>query len=148
MTVGLYRLPELVAQTRIILTEGEKSADRLAVLDLVTTCPPNGASSWDDTWSADLWAMGCRELIVLADNDQAGRTHAERVAASWLAVTGQADIEGRSRGTVKIIVLPGAAGSDVVDWLDAGHDLDTLLALLGNAPNWNPETAAQTRLER
>jgi putative DNA primase/helicase len=58
--VGLYRMPELVAQTRIILTEGEKAADRLAVLDLVTTCPPNGASSWDDEWSADLWALGCR----------------------------------------------------------------------------------------
>src|SRR4029453_10088023 len=86
VTVGLYRLPELVAKARIILTEGEQSADRLAVLDLVTTCPPNGASSWDDTWSADLWALGCRELIVLADNDQAGRTHAKRVATSWLAL--------------------------------------------------------------
>jgi hypothetical protein len=141
--VGPYRLPELIDTHTVFLTEGEKGCDRLWATGLPATCGPAGASRWDEEWSRSLWTVGCRALIILPDNDQAGRDHAERVAAITHALDVSEPIE------VKVVTLPGLASkADVVDWFDAGHDGNELLVIAAETPVWSPELTDQQRLAR
>jgi hypothetical protein len=139
--VGLYRLPSIINSATVYLTEGEKSCDRLWTAGIVATCGPAGASRWISDWSRSLSIAGCSELIIIADNDPAGRDHAERVAA----ITHALDVDGE-RIAVKVLILPGLPyAGDVVDWLDAGHDVEELVALVAATPTWSPERLAQER---
>lgn len=76
----LYNLPALLASIgTVYLVEGEKDAETLASMGYTATTSPNGAgSAWRSEWNAPLAG---RDVVVLADNDEAGRKHAERCAA-------------------------------------------------------------------
>ena len=93
-------------------------------------------------WSRSLWIVGCRELVILADNDQVGR-EPRRTSA---AMTHALDVDG-SQLLVKILTLPRAPvhAGDVVDWLAAGHDAGELEALVAASPTWSPERLAEER---
>lgn len=115
-----YRLPELLANpdALVFVVEGEKDADRLADLGLLATCNAAGAGKWTNAHSEPL---ANRRVIVLPDNDAAGRDHAEKVRASLEAVGAQ----------VRTVALPGLPEKgDVSDWLDNGGNRDSLLTLL------------------
>jgi hypothetical protein len=118
----LYRLPELLASTRgIVVVEGEKDADRLASLGIVATCNVGGAGKWRAEY-AD--ALRGRTVVIIPDNDEPGRRHADDVAQQ---LSGSAE--------VRILELPGLPDKgDVSDWLDAGHSADELRAALLSAP--------------
>jgi putative DNA primase/helicase len=114
-----YRLPELLAErdALVFVVEGEKDADRLASLGLVATCNAGGANTWPD--ALNQFFEG-RTVYILPDNDAAGRSHAERVAAALHGVA----------ASVSIVFLPDLSpGGDVSDWLDAGSDRAELLQL-------------------
>jgi putative DNA primase/helicase len=74
-----YRLPEILAEpTRpVVIVEGEKDADNLARFGVLATCNAGGAGKWTDEHSSILRG---RRVIVLPDNDEAGRNHAQQVA--------------------------------------------------------------------
>lgn len=138
---GLYRWPELVGRSAVFVVEGEKAVDLLWSLGLPATCGPNGASSWAPQWSLDLQAAGTRSVAVLADNDQAGRRHAERVAASLHELSGQPI-------AVRVVLLPDLAPrADVVDWLTAGHDVTELDRIVAATPLWSPGATERARLK-
>lgn len=118
----LYRLPD-VARTAeaggtVWLVEGEKDADRLATLGVVATCNYDGAagvgqrSKWRPEYADQLAGA---HVVIVADRDDPGRAHA-RAAADGLA--------GRARS---VRIVESAAGKDVSDHLDAGHDLGDLV---------------------
>ena len=123
----LYRLPEMVAAPTdqpVLVCEGEKDADALCRLDLVATTCPGGAGKWRDDYSASLQG---RQVVILPDNDEPGRKHAEQVAASLQGVA----------ASVKVVSLPGLpAKGDVSDWLAAAGTKEDLLRLVGEAPEW------------
>ncbi len=126
----LYRLPELAAAdptATIFVVEGEKDCDRLARLGIIATCNPGGALKWRSEYADHLRR---RRVIVIPDNDEPGRRHAEQVAA---AVGGVAAFVG-------ILELPGLAkpGGDVADWLDTGRTVEELQQLAEVAPEWEP----------
>ena len=123
----LYRLPELQGQATVYIPEGEKDADRLAALGLPATCNSGGAGKWRDVHTQLLKTAGCREAVILRDNDAAGAKHQQDVARSCAA-----------HGiTAKLIELPGLAEKgDISDWLDAGHTPDELQALVAAAPTF------------
>jgi RecA-family ATPase len=76
-----------------------------------------GAGKWDDTYSA---ALKDATVIVLPDNDQAGRAHADLLTAR---------LSGYVR-SLRRIELPGLPETgDVADWLSAGHTIEELTAL-------------------
>ena len=131
-----YRLPELRAagnDVPVFVVEGEKDADRLASLGLVATCNAGGANTWPEALTPHFRG---RTVFILPDNDGAGRSHAQRVAA---ALHGVAD-------SVHIVTLPGLPpGGDVSDWLDAGGDAATLLEMCRAAPPWRPGNGAGGR---
>ncbi len=129
----LFRLPELLAahpSATVFVCEGEKDADRLRKLDLVATTNPQGAGKWRDDYNQFLKD---REIVILPDNDNAGRNHAQTVARSLYRVA----------ASVKILNLPGLPEKgDVSDWLNAGNSVENLCAMVDYLPQWTPETAS------
>lgn len=117
-----YRLPELIeaiANDRtIFIVEGEKDVDRLSKLGVVATCNAGGAGKWAPSITA--YFAGAT-VVILADNDDPGRAHADKV---FSAISGTA-------ASVKILDLPGLPHKgDVSDWLDAGGTVEKLNALV------------------
>lgn len=128
-----YRLFELktrAPQDPVLIVEGEKDVDRLACLGIVATCNAGGANKWPTELSPCFAGL---DVYILPDNDDAGRSHAEKVAASLHGIA----------ASVRIVSLPGLAkGGDISDWLDAGGDVDQLVGLCEAAPPWAPAVAA------
>lgn len=119
----LYRLPELLARSDeiVFLVEGEKDADNLARLGLLATTNAGGANTWREEYAESLHG---RQVVIIPDNDDAGRQHAARVAHS---------LQDRA-ASVKILELPNLPPKgDVSDWLNAGGEKDTLLELAARA---------------
>lgn len=124
----LYRVPELIARrsATVFICEGEKDVDRLIELGLLATTNPMGAGKWDDVYNVFLQG---REVVILPDNDTAGRDHAQRVAQS---LYGQAS-------SIRVIELPNLPErGDVSDWLDAGGNEETLCLMVEAAAEWTP----------
>jgi 5S rRNA maturation endonuclease (ribonuclease M5) len=122
-----YRLPELLASTKgVVIVEGEKDVDRLASLGIVATTNPGGAGKWRAEFAEYLTG---RIVVVIPDNDEPGRAHADDVARSLRGIAAR----------VALLELPDAKPKgDVSDWLNAGHDVAELKALLPDAPKWTP----------
>jgi putative DNA primase/helicase len=124
-----YRLPELLTAPGaepVFIPEGEKDVDRLRALGLVATCNPGGAGKWKPTFAA--WLRG-RDVIVLPDNDDAGRDH----AAGVVRMLAKAAVR------LRIVELPNLPHKgDVSDWLAAGGTREELLRLAGAAPAAQP----------
>lgn len=116
-----YRLPEVIAADLVYIVEGEKDADRLAELGLVATSAPEGAGKWRP--ELNRWFAG-KHVIVLADNDEPGRKHADQIEE---ALRGNA----ASVRSVHFPMLPEKG--DVSDWLDLGNGKADLLAYVAGA---------------
>jgi len=140
-----YRLPELIEAIHdtVFVVEGEKDADRLAALGFIATTAPGGAGKWPP--ELNKW-FRAKNVFVLADNDDPGRTHASIVAGNLNGLA----------ASVRVVELPGLPSKgDVSDWLDAGGDPDTLVDLCQAVAVWArpsdgsaPGHAAQPRDRR
>jgi putative DNA primase/helicase len=135
----LYRLPETLVAVAggetVFLTEGEKDADAVAALGLAATTHCGGAGKWRQEYAE---ALRGAAVVVLADNDEAGRRHAAQVAASLGAVARE----------VRVLELPGLPEKgDVSDWIaaaggagnkdnGAGAAARLLAELAARAPVW------------
>lgn len=125
----LYRLPELLASipgATVWIVEGEKDVDRLRSLGLTATCNPMGAGKWVDEFSDFLAGHDC---VVIEDNDDPGRTHAQEVCQSLF---------GKARSLRKLALPNLPDHGDVSDWLDAGGDETTLCQMADALPEWAP----------
>jgi putative DNA primase/helicase len=125
------RLPELIASghQEVHACEGEKDADRLAKLGLIST-------SIDTPSETDLSALSARTVFIHEDNDPAGRAKSARLATALNGIAAQV-----------VIVSYSEAGNsgDVSDWLDRGHDLEDLLARCDEAANAPSDAEDQER---
>jgi len=123
-----YRLPELLAappNKTVYIVEGEKDVNNMAALGLVSTCNAGGAGKWRDSHSECLKDRPV--IVVIADNDDAGRDHAQKVAKSLRKVN--------PGMMVRVLELPGLPEKgDVSDWLDAGGTVEELAKLKTTAP--------------
>lgn len=130
----LYRFPELLAADSahtVLIPEGEKDCDRLAKLGLVATTNSGGAGKWRDE---DNEYLRNRNVVILPDNDDTGRKHANEVATS---------LQGIAK-SIRIIELPGLPEKgDVSDWLNAGGTKEELRKLKDEAPEFDPTLTAQ-----
>lgn len=134
----LYHLPELLAADQaetVFLVEGEKDVDRLRAGGLVATCSPMGAGKWRDEYAVSLAG---RRVVVIPDNDQAGRDHARVEARSLVGVA----------ASVKMLALSGLPEKgDVSDWLSLGGTIETLRAMAEAAPEWKPDAEESPQAE-
>ncbi len=127
----LYRLPELLAADPsgfVFMPEGERKADKLASWGLVATAFAFGAKSWRKEYAERLAG---RTVILLPDNDDEGRSMAQRAAR---------DIQAAG-GTVRIVALPGLpAKGDIINW---GGTCAELVDLARNTPEWSAPATKQ-----
>ena len=126
-----YRLTdvlEAIAQDRtIFIAEGEKDVDQLWRAGIPATCNAGGAGKWPEGLSEFFTGA---DVIVLPDNDDAGRNHAAVVGAA---------LRQHAR-SVRTLPLPGLPPKgDVSDWLAAGNSAATLYDLAEReARAWTP----------
>ena len=121
-----YRLPQLLEAVKtdrtIFVVEGEKDVQSLVDLGLVATTNAGGAGKWRAEYNAHF--HGAR-IVVLPDNDAAGRAHAADVVRQLLGVAKD----------MRIVELPGVAEKgDVSDWLGAGGTASALKQLVKATP--------------
>jgi len=117
----LYRLPELVKASSVLIPEGEKDVESARRLGFDATCNSGGAGKWCPEYGKLFSKKHC---YVLADADEPGRRHAEQVAQSLLGKAEQ----------IRVLELPGA--KDLSEWIGHGGDRDQLQKLLVDAPPW------------
>jgi hypothetical protein len=134
----LYNLPELVRASDVAVTEGEKDADNVNVLNLaahggnpstrfVATTNFEGAGVWRPEYSPFFTG---KHTIIFEDNDAAGRASAVLKASSIFPYAHD----------VRVVRLPGLGEhGDVSDYLQT-HDAKDLLAEIRKTPIWKPAT--------
>ena len=127
-----FGLPELLAappETLVFIPEGEKDCLNARERGLLATCNAGGAGKWRPEFAP---YFAGRDVVVLADNDAAGREHARQVAANLMPVARSA----------RILELPGVPlKGDLSDWFEAGGTAEQLLQLAAAAPEYDPQTA-------
>ncbi len=103
----LYRLPELRAAGRVYVCEGEKAADAVRSLGLISTTSPHGSKSAGKTdWSI----LAGKDVVVLPDNDDAGEEYAQSVEKILASLN--------PPPSVRIVNLPGLPpGGDAVEFV-------------------------------
>jgi AAA domain len=127
-----YRLPELLealARDRTVaIVEGEAKVDLLWSWNIPATCNSGGAQKWKAEHSAYLSGA---DIVILPDNDAAGRLHLDAVAVSLK----------EAGASVRVLDLPGlGAKGDVIDWAAAGGTREQLDDLIENtARPWAAE---------
>jgi len=105
----LYQLPDLSRTSRVYVCEGEKAADAARSLGLFATTSPHGCNGAD---KADWGPLSGKEVIILPDNDDAGRGYAKAVADTLAKLS--------PPPSVKILALPGLPEKgDVVEFIAA-----------------------------
>ncbi len=125
----LYRLPELIAADKaawVFVVEGEKDADALTRLGLVATTNPMGAGKWKAEYAEQLRGL---RVVVIPDNDEPGRQHAEAVRQS---------LQGVALRVVHLELPDLPEKGDVSDWLATGGTAAALLQLVEARARVNP----------
>lgn len=128
----LYNLPIILKGIEygepIWLVEGEKDADTLSRMNIMATTG-GGAGTWEQQFTDVL--VNAAAVMIVADNDDAGKTH---------AVTVQRILQAAGCADVRVYISPYA--KDVTDHINSGHELDTLVEL-----NYEPSKEAVEALE-
>jgi hypothetical protein len=127
----LYRLPGLRASgdATVWITEGEKDADRLHDELLIATTGIGGAGKWRAEYADE---FRDKPVVILQDNDQAGRDHTAAVARSLSGIA----------ASVKVLALPGLSDKgDVSDWLDDSGTVEELERLAQEAEEFTSSDA-------
>lgn len=115
----------------VVLCEGERDAETAERLGFLATTPPSGAlvrgKEWAPLYTKALARFDC--VIVMEDNDETGRLHAEKCAGALRALVGDLRVVGFPE-------LP--EGGDLSDWIAAGHGADDLRERILKTPQWSP----------
>ena len=115
--------PELTADM-LFWPEGEKDCDTLAACGELAFCFGGCGDGLPDF---DVSILAGRHVVILADNDDAGRAHAERKAARI----------HKTAGSVRVVHFADlSVRGDVSDWIEAGNTVEALRLRVGATPAW------------
>jgi hypothetical protein len=136
----LYRLPELLEELsqpredqRVIFNvEGERKVDLLRSWGCVATTNMGGVNGWLPHFPE---YFGGADVVIMPDNDDAGRRFAHAKAASLR------DVARRVRILDLRLFWPGCPQKgDVVDWARiGGGNQAALFEIVEKLPDWTPE---------
>ncbi|CAN5388495.1 hypothetical protein BH10ACT8_BH10ACT8_11280 [soil metagenome] len=106
----LYRLAKVRTAVAVgqpvYITEGEKDVHALEAEGVTATCSPMGAGKWSKVDPSPLYGA---DVVVIADQDEAGRRHAAEVIAS---------LAGHARS---LSLVAPKVGKDAADHIAAGY---------------------------
>ncbi|MBI5749545.1 MAG: AAA family ATPase [Nitrospinae bacterium] len=131
-----YNLPALSKSKYTFITEGEAKADLLMKWGLTATCLDSGANSpFREDYLKHF--AGKEKVIILPDNDNPGKSYAEKIAS---ALYGKA-------GKIKIVELPELKeAEDVIDWVKIeSNNKEKLLEIVKTSPEWIPSNNQDTK---
>ncbi len=134
----LYHLPEIIKNRgAVFVGEGEKDVDRIRKdFKLCATTCPMGAEKWRDSYNETLRG---KDVVLLPDNDEAGRKHVEKVAQS---------LHGIAK-SIRVLDFPGLPEKgDVSDWIDAGGTKEEFQKLADECPPWEPEESPSDAIRK
>lgn len=135
----LYNLPHVLNSItegkQIFLVEGEKDVATLLQKELVATTAPESAT-WEDEFTETLKDA---DVVLLYDMDKTGFARRDTLCEK---------LSGKVK-RFRVIDLPGLKyrnkhGDDVTDWLQQGHTIEELLALVEKAADYDPATMSNT----
>jgi 5S rRNA maturation endonuclease (ribonuclease M5) len=140
VTLVPYRLPEVLAAIAagktVLIPEGEKDVENLRRLGFAATCNPGGAGKWPAGFSEHFRDA---DVVILADNDKAGRDHADLVASNLKHVARR----------VRILDMPpGTPEKGDISWhIEQGAKADRIDAMISEARDVSvPELAAAVQV--
>lgn len=116
-----YRLAQLIAANTsapVYIAEGEKDVEALVATGAVATTNPGGAGKWHTVADTAQPVLAGRDVIVVADADEAGRKHALEVSESLRPIA----------RSVRI-VAPPVPHKDAADLIAAGGTVADLVPL-------------------
>jgi hypothetical protein len=130
----LYCLPELPAaiewEELICVVEGERDVETLRTNKLTATCNPGGAGNWRSEYSECLRGA---DVVIIGDNDPAGRNHAQQVAAALYGVAKRVRVLDLAK------VWPSCPEKgDISDWFEAGGTVEKLANIIAALSDWQP----------
>ena len=102
-----YNLPMVIKSSYCIIVEGEKDVETLKELGLTASCNAQGAGKWRPEYNE---YFKDKKVIIIPDNDDAGRKHALQVARSLKGIA-------ESLKIVELQDLPEKG--DISDWIQA-----------------------------
>ncbi len=128
----IQTLPDAIQRSEpIYIVEGEKDVHSLQKIGFTATCNAQGAGKWRPEYCDSLKGA---DVVILPDNDDPGRDHADLVASSLFQV---------ARST-KIVKLPvKTKGADVTDWIADGGTAEALKMLAADTAKWAPSEGRQ-----
>ena len=120
----LYRIPQIINASTVVLVEGEKCADALERVGIEATTVMGGAKS--DPAKTDWSTLAGKTVLVWEDNDAAGAGLTERIRPSLEAVG----------ATVSRITIPSGKPDkwDAADAVAEGEDIPAIIGLATSAP--------------
>ena len=129
----IYHLQDVLKADHILVVEGEKDVETANNLGLqdgwAATCNPMGAGKWRDEYSDILKG---KHVVILPDADEAGRKHADQVAAS---------LQGKAAEVLRLTLPDGV--KDLSEWVEGKPPAD-LHAILTTAKPWTPTNSSGT----
>lgn len=132
----LYNLPAVNSAKlnghKIIVVEGEKDADTLIALGRTATTMPGGAGKWLDIHTE---ALAGADVVVIADNDDAGRKHATEVRDRLIA----------AGCTVKMLRTPDK--KDITEYLESGGTIASLVEFEPSPSDAIPMTDEEKKVD-
>jgi hypothetical protein len=141
----LYRLPELRAAIAfdevVYVVEGEKDVDALGAKKLVATCNPGGAGKWRSEYSECLRGA---DVVIIGDNDPAGRNHAQQVAGALNGIAKRVRVVDIAK-----VWQECPEKGDISDWFEAGGIAEEFAVIVSELPDYRPaEAAASATVEQ
>jgi hypothetical protein len=120
-----YRLPELLEaignNQAVLVVEGEKDVDNLWKLGVPATSNAGGAGKWKAEHAAHFKGG---DVVIIPDNDDPGRQHANSVASSLTKIAAR----------VRILQLSDVPPKgDISDWIANGGTVEKLWSLVDTA---------------
>ena len=112
-----YNLPDIIKQKddTIYIVEGEKDVETLREKGLLATCNSGGSGNWNPALNK---FFQHRNIIILPDYDDAGKSHAKLVAS---------ELQGIAE-SIKIIELPDLKPKeDPTDFFNKGGTIEQLM---------------------
>lgn len=130
----LSRIASAPSDQTIYVVEGEKDADNLFTqFGIIATSNAGGAGHWLAT-PAFTEPFRNRSIVILPDNDEAGRKHSEDVARKL----------HKFAAAIKVVSLPGLEDKgDVSDWIKSGGILEELQGLVSETQEWTYSIAPE-----
>jgi AAA domain len=156
-----YRLPELVEalsnNNLVFVVEGEKDADNLWRLGAPATTNAGGVGKWREELSK---FFSGADVVVIADNDPQARH--KKTGELLFHEDGRPKLPGQDHAHDVARQLSGVASrvrlldlgkvwpacppkGDISNWIEAGHSVEQLFALVEQLPDWSPEAPKPAR---